>query len=158
MVSPDLLERGFEHAPIVKFLGLELIEAGEGRARVRLPFREDLQQGLGVIHGGMLTLVADTACWFAVSSVRDDAFVTSVELKINFLRPARQTDIIAVADVVQSGRRVAVARFEVGDEEGELLAVGLSTLVTSDLDHVGIPPDALGSGDRGEVREPHSPR
>jgi uncharacterized protein (TIGR00369 family) len=148
MVDFDVLKRGFAQAPIVRSLGLELLEAEGGRACVRLPFREDLQQGLGLIHGGVLTLVADTACWFAVSSQRDDAFPASVELKINFLRPARRTALTASAEVVQSGRRVAVARFEVTNDQGELLAIGLSTLMTSDFSHVGIPPDALEGGDQ----------
>lgn len=143
MVAEALLREGFSRAPIVRMLGLELELAAGGLARVRLPFREELQQGLGVIHGGILSLVADSACWFAAASARDDSLVTTIELKINYLRPARAADLVAEAEVVQSGRRVVTTRFEVRDGAGARLAVGLSTLVTADVEHEGIPPEAL---------------
>ena len=144
MVEAALLDEGFARAPIARMLGMRLEAASGGRGRVRLPFREDLQQGLGVLHGGVLSLVADTACWFAAASVRDDALPTTVELKINFLRPATRTDLVAEAEVVQSGRRVITTRFEVRGEDGGLLAVGLSTLVTAPVEHAGIPATAPG--------------
>lgn len=149
MVDEDHLKRGFGQAPIVRSLGLQLLEARRGKARVELPFREDLQQGLGLLHGGVMTLVADTASWFAVASIRDDSYVASVELNINFLKPAIRTAVIAAAEVVKSGRRVAVARFEVRSATGDLLAVGHSTLVTSELEHVGIPRDVFDDEGRG---------
>jgi uncharacterized protein (TIGR00369 family) len=144
VVAEPLLAQGFSRAPIVKMLGLRLERAAGGHARVYLPFREDLQQGLGVIHGGVLALIADSACWFAAASKREGSLVTSVELKINFLRPARKTDLVAEAEVVQSGRRIVTARFEVLDPEGRRLAVGLSTLVPADVEHDGIDPKAFG--------------
>jgi len=147
VVDENHLKRGFGQAPIVQSLGLKLHEAQDGRAQVELPFREDLQQGLGLLHGGVMTLVADTASWFAVASIRDDSYVASVELNVNFLRPAVRTAVIATAEVVQSGRRVAVARFEVRNESEDLLAVGHSTLMTSELEHVGIPQDVLEGGE-----------
>jgi len=143
VVDQALLLEGFSRAPIAKLLGMRLESAHGGRAVARLPFREDLAQGLGVLHGGILALVGDTACWFAASSVRDDALLTSVELKINFLKPARQTELVAEAEVVKSGRRIATTRFEVRTPTGDLLAVGLSTLVVADVEHDGIPSDAL---------------
>jgi uncharacterized protein (TIGR00369 family) len=97
-----------------------------------------------VLHGGVLSLIADSACWFAAASARDDSLLTTVELKINFLKPARRADLVAEAEVVQSGRRIVTARFDVRDGAGHLLAVGLSTLVTVDAEHDGIPKEALG--------------
>ena len=150
MVDQALLLEGFSRAPIGRLLGMRLESAADGRAMVRLPFREDLAQGLGVLHGGVLSLVGDTACWFAAASTRDDALLTSVELKINFLKPARQTDLVAEAEVVRMGRRIATTRFEVRDQDGDLLAVGLSTLVVADVDHDGIPRAALGTAEPAE--------
>lgn len=133
----------------MRSLGLELLEARDGKARVELPFREDLQQGLGLLHGGVMTLVADTASWFAAASIRDDSYVASVELNINFLKPAIRTAIVATAEIVKSGRRVSVARFEVRSSAEDLLAVGHSTLMTSELEHVGIPQDVLNAEKEG---------
>ncbi len=140
MVAEDLLRRGFSLAPIVNFLGLELVSAEDGAAQVRLPFREELIQGLGVIHGGVLSLLGDSACWFAAASEREEILPTSVELKINFLKPAKAVNLVAKARVVRSGRRISTVSFEVFDEAArEIVAVGLSTLlVSSDVEHAGI--------------------
>lgn len=139
MLSEELLRQGFSRAPIVAFLGMTLEEAEEGKAVVLLPFKEELQQGLGVLHGGVLSLLADSACWFAAESVREDSLVTTVELKINFVRPAKETSLKATARVAHSGKRIVTARFEVHGEGEELLALGSSTLVTIDGEHEGMP-------------------
>ena len=65
----EKLKQLFEAAPISRYLGMTLSYCENGVARVRLPFRAEFEERHGVIHGGLIGLLADTAGNFAVGSV-----------------------------------------------------------------------------------------
>jgi len=120
------LKKLFDEAPIREHDGLEWVSCGDGVARVRLPFKPSLTQGLGVIHGGMVGLIADTAGWFAAASVYPQGLVTTAEYKINLLAGARG-DLLATGRVVRQGRNLITCQLEVVDAENRLVAVGIGT-------------------------------
>jgi uncharacterized protein (TIGR00369 family) len=120
------LRKLFEEAPIRELDGLEWVSCGSGVAEVRLPFKPSLTQGLGVAHGGMVGLVADTAGWFAAASVYPQGLVTTAEYKINLLTGARG-DLLATGRVVRQGRNLITCQLEVVDAENKLVAVGIGT-------------------------------
>ncbi|TEU14601.1 MAG: PaaI family thioesterase [Anaerolineales bacterium] len=120
------LRKLFEEAPIRELDDLELVSCSDGGAEVRLPFKPDLTQGLGVVHGGMVGLVADTAGWFAAASVYPQGLVTTAEYKINLLTGARG-DLLATGRVVRQGRNLITCQLEVMDAENKLVAVGIGT-------------------------------
>ena len=123
----ERLTRMFGEAPISRFLGHTLTHCRDGVAEVRLPFRPDFTQGLGVIHGGIITAVADTAGYFAAASVVTDGVATTVELKINFVAPARNQSLIGRGEVISRGRTLLICQLKVTDEQGQLIAVGQGT-------------------------------
>ncbi len=102
------------------------MSCGDGVAKMRLPFKPSLTQGLGVIHGGMVGLIADTAGWFAAASVYPQGLVTTAEYKINLLAGAKG-DLLATGRVVRQGRHLITCQLEVVDAEDRLIAVGLGT-------------------------------
>jgi len=120
------LRKLFEEAPIRELDGLEWVSCGDGVAEVRLPFKPSLTQGLGVAHGGMVGLAADTAGWFAAASVYPQGLVTTAEYKINLLTGARG-DLLATGRVARQGRNLITCQFEVVDAENNLVAVGIGT-------------------------------
>jgi uncharacterized protein (TIGR00369 family) len=120
------LKKLFEEAPIRELDGLEWVSCGGGVAEVRLPFKYSLTQGLGVIHGGMVGLAADTAGWFAAASVYPQGLVTTAEYKINLLTGAKG-DLLATGRVVRQGRNLITCQLEVADAEDQLVAVGIGT-------------------------------
>jgi uncharacterized protein (TIGR00369 family) len=120
------LRKLFEEAPIRELNGQQWVSCSDGVAEVRLPFEHSLTQGLGVIHGGMVGLVADTAGWFAAASVYPQGLVTTAEYKINLLIGARG-DLLATGRVVRQGRNLITCQLEVMDTEGKLVAVGIGT-------------------------------
>jgi uncharacterized protein (TIGR00369 family) len=120
------LSKLFEEAPIRDLDGMEWVSCGSGVAEVRLPFKPDLTQGLGVIHGGMVGLAADTAGWFAAASVYPQGLVTTAEYKISLLTGARG-DLLATGQVVRQGRNLITCQLEVVDAENRLVAVGIGT-------------------------------
>lgn len=109
-------------------LGMKLIDAGGGRARVRLPFAPPLANGAGVMHGGAVFAAADAATGVAAMGLlAPDETLTTIEMKINFIRPVPDSEIVAEAVILHRGRSTAVGETEVKDAEGRLVAKALAT-------------------------------
>ena len=106
------LKQLFEAAPISRYLGMTLSYCENGVARVRLPFRAEFEERHGVIHGGLIGLLADTAGNFAVGSVSPGSTVKTVEFKMSLLAGV-QEDLLAIGEVVRKGRTLATCRLEV---------------------------------------------
>ena len=105
-----------EGIPFNRFLGLQCEDLGPGRAVLRMPFREELigDPHRPALHGGTLSALADTAGGAALFSDVDlDARVSTIDLRIDYLRPGRLDDVWAEAKVVRRGNRVGVTRITV---------------------------------------------
>jgi len=120
------LHRLFAEAPVTRFVGQELRVCRDGTAEVALPFREELLQGLGVVHGGFVTFVADTAGWFAVASL-GHARLATAQLGLNFTAPVRSEELLATARVLSAGKRLAVCELRVTTRSGTLVGAGQAT-------------------------------
>lgn len=111
--------------PFSVLLGTELIEYGSGAAALRLRVRDELGQQNGVVHGGVLSYLADNAMAFAGGSALGPAVFTS-EFKINYIRPAAGDTLVARAQVMYAGKTQAVVRCDVvswtGDEQATCVA------------------------------------
>ena len=118
--------------PIAQLIGFRPIIAEPGRAVFELD--TDLEQHanpMGTVHGGILCDLADAAMGFAYASTLEDGETfTTLELKINFLRPVWQTRLTATASVVQRGRTVGLVECDIADAEGRLVARASSTCMT----------------------------
>jgi uncharacterized protein (TIGR00369 family) len=93
--------------PLAGAWGIEVVEAAEGRATVRLPFRPDLLRPGGTVSGPALMGLADVAMWAALLGVtggRDES-VTST-MTVNFLRPFNPGPVVAEARLLKRGKRM----------------------------------------------------
>lgn len=122
----DKLKQMFDAAPISHYLGMALGYCENGVARVRLPFRPEFEEGHGVIHGGLIGLLADTAGNFSVASVSPGSTVKTVEFKLSLLTSV-QGDLLAIGEVVRKGRTLATCRLEVVEGNDRVVAIGLAT-------------------------------
>jgi uncharacterized protein (TIGR00369 family) len=116
-----------------RLLGAELVRFDPGVAEVRIPFREELRQQFGFVHGGVIAYAIDNAVTFAAGTRLGPNLLTS-GITVTFLRPARG-DLTAVATVVGTTRRQAVVRCEVfaeTDNGPTLVASGQGTAVLKD--------------------------
>jgi acyl-CoA thioesterase len=114
--------------PFWSLLGMELVEIKKGWAKIRLPFSDKLANGIGVAHGGAIFSPADSAVGMAlVGMVHKDENISTLEMKINYLKPLTAGDIIAEAKIVHKGTMTAIGDVEVKDEKGNLIAKGLAT-------------------------------
>jgi uncharacterized protein (TIGR00369 family) len=98
--------------PFSVLLGAELTRLDATGAVLELPLRAELLQQFGFAHGGVVGYLADNALTFAGATVLGEAVVT-VEMKINYLRPAIGERLIARAVVVSAGQTLAVTRCDI---------------------------------------------
>jgi uncharacterized protein (TIGR00369 family) len=93
--------------PLAGAWGIEVVEAAEGRATVRLPFRPDLLRPGGTVSGPALMGLADVAMWAALLGVtggRDESVTSTVT--VNFLRPFAPGPVVAEARLLKRGKRM----------------------------------------------------
>lgn len=87
-------------APFEQLLCMKIIEASEGKATLTMPFHIDLAQGAGLLHGGALTSLADTAVVMAIKSmVPPETHFATISLESKFLYPVKQGIVTARAHV-----------------------------------------------------------
>ena len=122
--------------PVVEFMGIKLVEVGVGDAALMLPHRQELHNSMGLMQGGILSVLADVAGGVALYSVLSNPLrvvIPTIEFKVNFLRPASGEDIFARGRVVKSGRQVAVCNVDISTHQGTLLATGLFTYMVKPI-------------------------
>jgi uncharacterized protein (TIGR00369 family) len=120
----------FETNHFPRMLGIEIDLIEPGRAVLGVEVRQELLQLQGVMHGGAIASLVDTAVAFAIISVSkpEDRF-TTVEMKVNYLSSIREGRITADARLIRDGRRIIVADCDVFDAKGRLAAKGLLTYI-----------------------------
>jgi acyl-CoA thioesterase len=106
-------------APFEEFLGMRIEEAAEGRAVLAMPFKVKLAQGKGLMHGGAVTALADTAVAMAIKSLlpEETNFVTT-ELALKFHAPIHGGTVRAVAKATREDERTLKGIAEVFDGNG----------------------------------------
>ena len=120
----------FGRQKAMALIGARLTVVDPGYVEIELPWRAELTQQKGYVHGGIVGMIADTACGYcAFSLMPADCSLVTVEYKMNILSPGRG-GLVAKAQVVKPGRRLTVARAEVYADDGKHVATMLQTLMT----------------------------
>lgn len=118
-----VMEGWIDTAPFENLLGMVIEEAAHGRALLRLPFKVKLAQGGGLLHGGAITALADTAVAMAIKSVLPEGtrFATT-ELTTRFVAPLQEGTLIARAEVGPPQGRTFRGEAILTDEQGREIA------------------------------------
>ena len=117
--------------PIARLIGFDIVSVKPGEAVAELQATEAHANPMGTLHGGVLCDIADLAMGIAYSSnLGEGESFTTLELKINFLKPVWKARLTAVARVVKQGRTVGLVECDVTDEKGSLVARVTSTCMT----------------------------
>ena len=123
-----LLTRAKVKIPFWSLLGMEVVDVKKGWASTKIPFSSKLANANGLAHGGAIFSVADTAVGIAlVGLVNKEDMITTMEMKINYIKSVGDGEIIAEARIIHKGSTTAIGDVEVRDSRGNLVAKALST-------------------------------
>ncbi|MDM0027449.1 PaaI family thioesterase [Variovorax saccharolyticus] len=127
------VQQHFDESPYISTLGLkaESLDLEEGLLTVRVPMRPEFERGRGSRqwHGGPLAAIIDTVGDFALAMQLGRGLPT-INFRVDYLRPAIDTDLKVVARVRRNGRTVGVADVDLFDGDGRLLAIGRASYAT----------------------------
>ena len=119
----------FARQKAMTLIGATLSALEPGASEIRLPYRADLTQQKGFVHGGVIGMIADTACGYSAFSLMPaGGSLVTVEYKMNILKPGRGA-LVARGKVIRPGRTLTVARAEVYADDGSHVATMLQTLM-----------------------------
>jgi uncharacterized protein (TIGR00369 family) len=123
------------HAPsrAWEWLGLKLVETGERTAVVEMATTEDMANHSGVVHGGMISTLADSAMGRSLRTLSPGVVrAMSFDLKLNFINAAKVGETLrATGHVIHAGRRTAVAECRVEGSDGRLVATASATFAVT---------------------------
>lgn len=124
----QVVAAGIPESPAGKTIGYLLTEVEPGRAVVELEVTERHHNPTGTLHGGIICDIADAAMAYAfVATLADDEIFTTIELKVNFLRPVFKGKLRAEGKIVKKGSTTGLIECNVVDEKGNLVAFATST-------------------------------
>jgi uncharacterized protein (TIGR00369 family) len=112
-------------APFLRMLGVRVQRFADGEAEMLLPFREDFLVNAEnpTIHGGVIAALVDTVGDFALAT-RVGRGMPTIDMRVDYLRPAGRVDLVGSARVVKLGRTVSVSDVEIRTPGGEVIALG----------------------------------
>ncbi len=125
------LRNFFEKFPFFQLMGFELVDVEPGRARLAMSWRNDLCQPAGIMHGGAIASLVDTAIAHSIlltpqykEAHKQGGRIVSLDLRIKYLRPVSAGKIFCNARVTRMGRQIIHAVADVTDGEGKEVATG----------------------------------
>jgi uncharacterized protein (TIGR00369 family) len=118
-------------AAVSDLIGMRIVAADVGTATFEIDVGVQHSSPPGTVHGGILCDLADAAMGCAnLSRLEEGETFTTIELKINFLKPVWEGRLTAVGHVLKAGRTIALCEARVTDGEGSLVAYATSTCMT----------------------------
>ena len=135
-MEPATLETG-NAISLLRTLDIRLTEIGERHAVMEVVIEEKHGNYFGGAHGGLIATLVDTVCFFPRPLLPSGRLVTTTNLNVSFVKPARMGDhLTARSELLHMGRRTASLAVRVVDGEGRIVAHGSATLmVLSDPDN-----------------------
>ena len=120
----DWIGKGeIKFAPFEKLLGMRLIELGDGFARLEMTYKKDFTNPAGIMHGGAITSLADSAMAIAINTLVDpDVSFFTVKLETKFKTTVKGGKIIAEARVKNNQKRLIMAEVVILSEANEVVA------------------------------------
>lgn len=124
----EFYKRRVNDFPFVKLMGMKLLSAGGGKSVMECRIRPILKNSAGTLHGGVMGALVDMSVFTAMRSVMPlSSKGTTVEYKVNFLKPVPKGTITAHGSVLRLGKTIAAGATEIRNETGEVVAFGSAT-------------------------------
>jgi acyl-CoA thioesterase len=119
-ITSEALKAFFRKDAFAEFVGIELIEAGNGRAMARLKLRDHHRNGIGLIQGGVIFTLADLS--FAAAVHSRGQIAVAIHCSISYVKAAQGELLLAEAAEVSCGPKIAVYTVRITDSSGEVIA------------------------------------
>ena len=120
-----------QDGPFAELLGIRPGESADGTGTAFMTVADRHRQRAGVVQGGILVALADYAFFRACrSTLKEDEHAVTIELKLNFIAPARDGELTARSSIKSRGGRIIVGDMEITGEDGQLIATGIGTYMT----------------------------
>lgn len=129
----QLITGSFSRSETLQFYKAELLEVETGFISIKIPKMEMMTRKAGMFNGAMIASLVDVSSGYAaVSHYEEDCYVVTVELKVNYLRPAMGDALVSKSYVVKGGAKISVIRTEIYtvDENGTSESHVATSLVT----------------------------
>ena len=112
------MEKWISCAPFEKLLNMEIVEAKDGKAILKMPFYIQYAQGAGLMHGGAIVALADTAVVMAIKSILEKGtHFATIEMNARFLKPVTKGIITAKAEIYEKDGRILKGKADVFNDE-----------------------------------------
>lgn len=110
----QLVEASFNRSETLKFYNATLMEIETDFVSIKIPKQEMMTRKHGMFNGAMIASLVDVSSGYAaVSHYEDDCYVVTVELKVNYLRPAIGDFLLSKAYVLKGGKKISTIRTEI---------------------------------------------
>jgi uncharacterized protein (TIGR00369 family) len=136
VADPGFIERvrdSFGRQPAMRLIGARLTRVEPGLAEIEVPYHPELTQQHGFFHGGITSMIADSAGGYAAFSLFPaDSTILTVEYKMNLVAPADGERLVATGRVLKPGRTLTICEMDVvavKDGKSTVCAHGLQTLM-----------------------------
>lgn len=134
--DPGYAERvraSFDLQQAMHLIGARLAAVEPGYTEIHLPYKAEITQQHGFIHGGVVGMIADSAAGYAANTLTPaDSSVLTVEYKLNLIAPADGERMVARGEVIRSGRTLIITKaevFAIKAEQWTLCAVMQQTIM-----------------------------
>ncbi|AZB27078.1 MULTISPECIES: PaaI family thioesterase [Chryseobacterium] len=130
-----LITDSFNRSETLKFYKAELLEVESGFVSIKIPKMEMMTRKAGMFNGAMIASLVDVSSGYAaVSHYPEDCYVVTVELKVNYLRPAMGDALVSKSYVIKGGAKISVIRTEIyvqseGSDSESHVATSLVTMM-----------------------------
>ena len=118
----DAIIKRVREEPYAKKLGMELIELGEGYSKVKMTFKEDMENIFGMVHGGAIFSLIDEA--FETAANTHGTVAVALSMNITYIKPVSAGDVLyAEAKEMSLSGRIGTYVINVENERGDLIAL-----------------------------------
>jgi len=124
------MQESVRAAPYPELIGMTIAALDYDTCRIELDLDQRHLQPFGIVHGGVIATLIDTATfWAGFMRLPEDAGLVNVDLKLNYLKAVASGHLRAAGRCLRAGRQISYAEASVFDADGELVAHGTSTLM-----------------------------
>jgi uncharacterized protein (TIGR00369 family) len=118
-------------SPFPSHLPMRVVDVTLDSSRVELDIDRCHHQPFGIVHGGVIATLVDTATfWAGFGPIAEDAGLVNVDLKLNYLETVSEGKLIATGRCIRAGRTMSYAEAHIRTAADRLIAHGTSTLMT----------------------------